>query len=423
MPDLGARVARWLTLAIDREQADARAADAAGSHRLPREARLRLATFFSLACGILFLPVEGSHLPRELLASLLILYGVHAALTSFVLIAGFTQRGVRHADALALFLVLGHAVNLHVYVWLWPKYPGLPAAVLACLLMGGAVLFSWSPARVLALAITFSVAFIGVGSARPHELQRPDFAVAVMVLVVGAATAVGCARLLAVLRSALAQRQRELTDLSARLMAVQEDERRRLARDLHDEFGQALTAVNAHLWLIERQPSEEEALRARAAEARRLVNRTIASMRELSQLLRPSVLDALGLVPSLDGLVKAFGENHGIGIALAADDLPDRLPHEMETALYRITQEALTNVARHARASRVRVGLAVIAGELRLEIEDDGVGLKSRNGSGPPTGTGLIGIRERVRALHGELTIASRKGVRLTVQVPLPAAA
>jgi signal transduction histidine kinase len=423
VPDLGARVAKWLTHAIDREQADARAADAAGAHRLPPEARLRLATFFCLACGVLFLPVEGSHLPRELLASLLVLYGIHAALTSFVLIAGFTEPGVRHANALALLLVVGHAVNLDLYLWIWPKYPGLPAAVLACLLMGSAVLFSWSTGRVLVLALAFSAGFVLLGVARPHELQRPDFAVAFIVLVVGAATAVGCARLLAVLRSSLAQRQRELTHLSARLMAVQEDERRRLARDLHDEFGQALTAVNAHLWLIERQPAEEDALRKRAAEARRLVNRTISSMRELSQLLRPAVLDALGLIPSLDGLLKSFGESHRIGTTLAADELPDRLPHEMETALYRITQEALTNVARHAHASRVRVALALMAGEVRLEIEDDGVGFKSRNGSGPLTGTGLIGIRERVRALRGEMTVASRKGVRLTVQVPLPAAA
>ena len=421
LPDLGIRLARWLTLAIDREQADAAAVDQAGAHRLPIEARLRIATFFSLACGVLFLPVEGSHLTRARLASLLMLYGAHAALTTFVLVASFTARGMRRADSLALLLVVGHAVNLHVYLWVWPRYPGLAAGILGCLLMGNGVLFSWSTGRVLALALAFTAGFVTDGAwARPHDFQRPEFAVAVIILVVGGATAVACARLVALLRASLAQRQRELTELSTRLMAAQEEERRRLARELHDEFGQALTAVNAHLWLIERQPpADAAALRARAAEARGLVNRTISGMRELSHLLRPSVLDALGLLPSLEGLVTGFGERHDIKTSLTSDGLPERLPADVETALYRITQEALTNVARHARARQVRVMIGTIGDEIRLEIEDDGVGFGSRDGV--PAGTGLIGIRERVRALGGELTLTSRKGLRLNVQVPLPA--
>jgi signal transduction histidine kinase len=421
VPDIAGRVGRWLTIAIDRAQADAQAEEAETRH-LPLESRLRLATFFALACGVLFLPLDGSQVTRDVLASLLLLYCFHAVLTSFVLIASFTARGKRHADQLALLLVVGHAVNLHVYLWVWPKYPGLAAGILACLLMGNSVLFSWSTGRVLALAIAFCGGFLAIGTGeRPLDFQRPDFLVAAVLLVVGAATAVGCARLLAVLRTSLAHRQRELSELSARLMAAQEEERRRLARDLHDEFGQALTAVNAHLWLIERQPAEESVTRNRAAEARRLVNRTISAMRELSQLLRPSVLDALGLAPSLDGLLKSFGERHEVKTSLTSDGLPERLPVEIETALYRITQEALTNVARHSRAKRVRVALAALGGDIRLEIEDDGVGLPARNGTEPQSGTGLIGIRERVRAIGGELTITSRKGLRLAVQVPLPA--
>jgi len=420
--DFAARAARWLTVAIDREQADAAAVDEAG--RLPRESRLRIATFFSLACGVLFLPVEGSHLPAHVLSSLLVLYAAHAVLTSFVLITSFTRAGERNADRLAVFLVLGHAVNLLVYLYLWPNYPGLAAGMLACLLMGNSVLFTWSTGRVLAVALAFCSAFVAVGgAARPHGLQRPDFAVAAILLAVGSATAVGCARLLAVLRGSLAHRQRELTDLSSRLMAVQEDERRRLARDLHDEFGQSLTAVNAHLWLIERQQTDDlTATRARAAEARQLVNRTIAAMREVSQLLRPSVLDTLGLVPSLDGLLRAFGDRHKVAATLAADGLPDRLPADVETALYRITQEALTNVARHARAEHVRVALAAMGGDIRLEIEDDGIGFPARHDGEHTSGIGLVGIRERVRALGGQLSITSRKGVRVSVQVPVPGA-
>ena len=131
------------------------------------------------------------------------------------------------------------------------------------------------------------------------------------------------------------------------------------------------------------------------------------------------MLDTLGLVPSLDALVKSFAESHGIAASLIADELPNRLPATLETALYRVAQEALTNVARHARARHVRVALAALGDELRLEVEDDGVGLPA-NGQ-PATGTGLVGIRERVRALGGQLTVTSRRGVRLSVQVPLAA--
>jgi len=142
-------------------------------------------------------------------------------------------------------------------------------------------------------------------------------------------------------------------------------------------------------------------------------------MRALSQLLRPSVLDDFGLAPSLDSHMKAFADRHQISATFRSEGLPERLPADVETALYRITQEALTNVARHAHATRVRVALVGRAGGVLLEIEDDGVGLPTRNGSAARTGTGLIGIRERVRALGGTVTIQSRPGTCLRIAVPL----
>jgi signal transduction histidine kinase len=422
-PDLGARLVRPIAISVDHGHTEA--PDATGRHALSPESRLRIATAFALVCGVLFLPVEGSPVRPEVLASLLLLYTFHVVLTGFVLIASFTSVGRRHADSLAVLLLCGHAANLHVYVYLWPRHPGLAAGIIACLLMGNMVLFSWSAGRVLALGVILCVLFVAVGVvAVPHDEQRPDFAVGAIVVVVGSATAVGCARLLALLRASLALRQRELTDLSARLMAVQEAERRRLARELHDEFGQALTAVNAYLWLIERQPpGDTQLLRTRTGEARRVIATTLGAMRELSQLLRPSVLDTLGLVASLETLLRHFRDRHGIATNLTTDGLPDRLPADIETALYRITQEALTNVARHARASRVRVVLAATDEDVRLEIEDDGVGLPPRSAGEGETGIGLVGIRERVRSLRGNLTIVSRGGVRLTARVPLRAAA
>src|SRR5262249_29901316 len=185
-----------------------------------------------------------------------------------------------------------------------------------------------------------------------------------------------------------------------------EAEWRRPPRARHGEFGQPPPAVNAYLWLIERQSTDEQGeQRRRAAEARRLVNRTLGGMRALSQLLRPAVLDTLGLLPSLDALLKTFGAIHGIATSLTAGGLPERPRKELETALYRVAQEALTNVARHAHAKRVRIALAALGEELRLEVEDDGVGLPPS--ASTTSGTGLVGIRERVRALGGQLTVTS----------------
>jgi signal transduction histidine kinase len=423
--DIFTRLARTITVAIDREEADSRVErEEAGARRLPVESRLRIATFFALACGVLFLPVEGASVRQEPLASLLVLYVVHAVLTSTILIASFTRRGERHADSLALFLVAGHGANVLAYTYLWPRFPGLSAGILTCLLVGNTVLFSWSTGRALALGTAFSVGFVLIGMVgAPASEAGPDTAVAEVVVLVGAATAVGCARLLALLRASLAEGQQELRSLSARLMSAQEEERGRLARELHDEFGQSLTAVSAYLWLIERQPEDLEGLRHRSAEARRVITKTLGAMRELSQLLRPPVLDTLGLIPSLEGLLQNFTDQHQIATSLSNDPLPHRLPVEMETALYRITQEALTNVARHARARRVRVGLACMKEELRLEIEDDGVGFPSPNGQATPLGNGLVGIRERVRALGGRLVLSSRPGASLEIRVPFDGAA
>ena len=141
-----------------------------------------------------------------------------------------------------------------------------------------------------------------------------------------------------------------------------------------------------------------------------------AQLRQLSQLLRPSVLDDYGLMPSLQTFLKEFEERHGVAATLSSEGVPERLPPPIETAIYRVVQEALTNVARHARARHVRVALATERGELRVRVDDDGVGLPP---DGRHPGTGLIGIRERVQALGGSLTIASRAGTSLVVRLPI----
>jgi signal transduction histidine kinase len=423
LADLTARLVTPVT--SSRETAGTGLLGTGESLALAPDARLRIAAVIALSTGILFLPLEARHARSDVLFALLVLYGLHTLLTSFILIVSHTAFGVRQADRLTFVFVAGYALSLHAYAYLWPVHPGLPGGILSCLLIATAVLFSWNVARVAIVSIGFSLTFTMTAQAAvPAGVDPAPFTVASLVLAVGAATAIASARLLTGLRASLALRQRELTALSTRLMSAQEEERRRLSRELHDEFGQSLTAVNAYLWLIDRSPPNDlETLRARTTEARRVVGKTLASMRELSQLLRPSVLDDFGLVPSLDSHLQAFGKRHDIVTTLSADGLPERLPAEVETTLYRITQEALTNVARHANATRVRVALAAIKGELRLDIEDDGRGMPPPTAAPKATSTGLIGIRERAHALGGTMTISSGKGACLSVRVPLPESA
>ena len=386
-------------------------------------ARVRMAAALALAAGAVFLLIEARYAPAWSLRSLLVPWAVHTALAAVALGASYAKLDGARLDALVLVIVVGLIVNANLYLHLSPAHPSLIADSLICLLMVSAVFFSWEPQRLVILAAVTTGGFALAGATSPPGLDPAAFSTALAALVVGAAIAIASVSVLDQLRRRLARRQSELADLSTRLMSAQEEERRRLSRELHDEFGQSLTAVNAYLWLIDRQLPEELAdLRSRTAEARRVVAQTQSAMRELSQLLRPSVLDDFGLVPSLDTHLKTFAARHQIATTLDVDGLPERLPPEIETAIYRIAQEALTNVARHSSAGRVRVALRAQNGELRLEVEDDGVGAhKSPRESRP--GIGLVGIRERARALGGTVVFESLKtGVRLRVAMPLPSA-
>ncbi len=381
---------------------------------------VRIAALIVFVSVAVFSPIDVHYSPAGP-RPVLVVYGAHATLGLAILLLSLTRWGARHADGLSVALAFGAAANTHLYVYLWPRNPVLVATALICLLMGCAVVFSWSARRMILLGAFTCIGFMLVSTrASAEELGGAPVVSAVGALAVGAVIAVAGASILGRTRASLAAGQAELAAFSARLMAAQEEERRRLARELHDELGQSLTAVNAYLWLIEKGlPEPQTALRARAAEARRLVSKTLAEMRELSHLLRPSTLDDLGLVPSLDSHLQAFADRHQIATSFTAEGLPERLPAEIETALYRITQEALTNVAKHAGAHRVRVTLVREGGELRLEIADDGHGLPAHPGGTRP-GTGLVGIRERVHALGGTVMVSSESGVRIDVRVPLP---
>jgi signal transduction histidine kinase len=313
-------------------------------------------------------------------------------------------------------------VALLGYLSLVPEHPGFVTNSLTCLLVASAILFGWNASQTLLVSSVVWTGFLLVGMwAGAAYAAGGRFWIAFAGLAIGVDIATTCANVLTQFRTSLAQGRDDLRALSASLMSAQEEERRKLSRELHDEFGQSLAAVASYLWIIERQaPESLDGVRSRAAEARQVISRTLAQIRELSQLLGPPVLGLYGLVPSLETLCRDFGDRHSIATTFEEADLPERLPPSVETAVYRITQEALTNVARHAHAGHVRVTLRAAAGEMRLEVDDDGVGIAAHP---PGQGIGLTGIGERVRALGGTVDIRSGQGTQLRVNLPVSGAA
>jgi signal transduction histidine kinase len=225
-------------------------------------------------------------------------------------------------------------------------------------------------------------------------------------------------------RHAERSNRRDLERLSARLVTVQEEERRSLARELHDAVGQALTAIKMEVGVALRG-RDAERQKASLEEARSIAETTLQSVRDLSQLLHPSMLDDFGLPEAVSAYLRNFSRRTGIRAQLTTERMEDRLPSEVEVCVYRIVQEATTNVARHSGASACTVALVRRDGMLQLTIEDDGKGidLKPRQADSS-RGLGLIAMRERAQALSGGFVIENRAegGTRLIVRLPVLAA-
>jgi signal transduction histidine kinase len=210
--------------------------------------------------------------------------------------------------------------------------------------------------------------------------------------------------------------QRIARDALRRVVDAQEAERRRLARELHDETGQALTSMLLGLRTLEEAVEGEQA-RDAVAELRELVVTTLRDVRELAVELRPKVLDDFGLVPALERLAENFGPHTGIAVQFGSALGDERLPVEIETALYRIVQESLTNVVKHAQASHVSILLTRRGDSAAAVIEDDGRGFVPERTNG---GFGLVGMRERMQLLDGTLTIESTPGAGTTLVAEVP---
>jgi signal transduction histidine kinase len=221
-----------------------------------------------------------------------------------------------------------------------------------------------------------------------------------------------------------ARHAHDLQRLSSRLVDVQEEERRNIARELHDEVGQVLSAIAVEAQVAERALDRpDEALRA-LAETQELADRAIGAVRDISQLLRPPMLDDLGLGAAIDWLLRGLARRHDVQVELLQTGLTGRLPASIEVAAFRIVQEALTNVARHARARRSVVRLESDGMTLTLSVEDDGIGLDASASACPERrrGLGLVGIRERVADFEGTFSVSSRPGQGTSLRVHLPLA-
>jgi len=212
--------------------------------------------------------------------------------------------------------------------------------------------------------------------------------------------------------------ERQMRELSQQLVAAQEDERRKLSRELHDHVGQMLTALRLELGRIDRVRSAADTRLASAvSECRQLVDDMVDLVRDLALGLRPSMLDDFGLQPALEWQARDFTRRCNVPVSLTVTGSIDSLADQQRTCIYRVVQEALTNCVRHANAGRISVDLHAHDEWLDVSVRDDGVGLDPRRRAG---GLGLRGIEERVRELGGTVTLESATGQGATLAIRLP---
>jgi signal transduction histidine kinase len=214
--------------------------------------------------------------------------------------------------------------------------------------------------------------------------------------------------------------QSELKELSARLVRAQEEERRTISRELHDEVGQSLSALLMELGnLAAVAPRNLEPLQRHLESIRKLAESSVNVARNMALLLRPSMLDDFGLVPALEWHAREVSKRTGMGVSVEADTVSDDLPDSYNTCVYRVVQEALHNCARHAAARSVQIRVHQEPGRILLSIQDDGKGFDAQH----VRGLGLVGMEERVNHLGGTFQVRSEpgRGTLLTAELPLAA--
>ena len=217
--------------------------------------------------------------------------------------------------------------------------------------------------------------------------------------------------------------QEELRHLSRRLLSVQEEERKRISRELHDVVAQALTGINVRLSMLKTQSTADASdLHKKIATTQRLVQKSVEIVHRFARDLRPTVLDDLGLVPALRSYFEIVREDSGLRIDLTTFRGVEKLDVGAKTVLYRVVQESLSNVVQHAKASRVTVSLAEHGGIFCMDIHDNGKGFQTEKVEAAESGEhlGLLGMRERVEMVGGTFRVESTPGKQTTVRVKIP---
>ena len=218
----------------------------------------------------------------------------------------------------------------------------------------------------------------------------------------------------------LEQSRTELRALAARLLAIREEERTRIAREIHDELGQVLTGLKMEVtWVAQRLDAKQKNLHGKTQSMCGLIDSAIQTVRKIASGLRPEILDEMGLVAAIDWQAKDFQKRTGIRTRVELPPEGIKLDLERSTTTFRIFQEILTNVARHAHATRVEVKFDITDAHMTLEVADNGVGIPEAKLNGKSLG--LLGIQERALHLNGDVAISgtSGQGTRVTVNIPL----
>jgi len=260
-----------------------------------------------------------------------------------------------------------------------------------------------------------------VGYRQPHKFAEREVRV-----LVSMAEKVSIALSSGELYEDLLKREKELELLSGARVQAQEEERRRISREIHDGLGQLLTAIKLNLEILEDSIPGQDDAGKRIIEVKQLLDSVLKEAREISYNLMPSVLDDFGLGPGLQSLCEQFSKRTGLKVSFHEHGLKERLAPDVEIGLYRIVQEALNNVAKHAEAREVDVQLVRHTNRLRMTIEDDGKGMEAGLPARRPTGsggTGLVSMRERAASFSGSFLIDSTpgKGTLINVEVPMTA--
>jgi signal transduction histidine kinase len=227
------------------------------------------------------------------------------------------------------------------------------------------------------------------------------------------------------LESVRLERSAEQQNLSQRLLKVQDEERRRLARDLHDSTGQTLVALKISVSFLQEHCKEDAAAMTFVSDVAGMVNQAIEEIRTMSYLLHPPLLDEVGFACAAEWYIEGFAKRSGVNVSMDIAPTPERMPMNIEIALFRVLQESLTNVHRHSGASEVSVRFQRLPDKIILEIKDRGRGIPAERldrlrQNSAETGVGLAGMRERLHELDGKLEIESdSRGTSLRAIVPL----